>query len=307
MNEAEVLYPSYIANSVFNGFSAYAAIMLNIVTVHAIRRTSSLPDPLKTLLLSLAVSDLCVGFVVQPFFITLLVFRLQQDTESNPDYNKEPFLIVTELFFLASFFGVVAISVDRFLAIHLHLRYQELVTHKRVVAAVVALWLLSAFLSLTNLWKSKHVICVVIFGICVICTTVVYLRIYFAVRSHRIQILAQLGLHQDVHNTELANFLKLRKSAISTFYVYVVFLLCYLPGYCAMLSHIIVSKPSTAIKALRLYSWTLIFLNSSLNPVVYCWKMKHIRHTIVDILRNKFTRRNYGTLKFSKQRCLSTK
>jgi len=306
MNEAEVLYPSYIANSVFNGFSAYAAIMLNIVTVHAIRRTSSLPDPLKTLLLSLAVSDLCVGFVVQPFFITLLVFRLQQDTESNPDYNKEPFLIVTELFFLASFFGVVAISVDRFLAIHLHLRYQELVTHKRVVAAVVALWLLSAFLSLTNLWKSKHDICVVIFGICVICTTVVYLRIHFAVRSHRIQILAQ-RLHQNVHNTELANFLKLRKSAISTFYVYVVFLLCYLPGYCAMLSHIIVSKPSTAIKALRLYSWTLIFLNSSLNPVVYCWKMKHIRHTIVDILRNKFTRRNYGTLKFSKQRCLSTK
>ena len=288
MNEAEVLYPSYIANSVFNGFSAYAAIMLNIVTVHAIRRTTSLPNRLKTLLLSLAVSDLCVGFVVQPFYITLLVFRrLRQDTESDPDYNKKPFLIVTELFFLASFFGNVAISVDRFLAIHLHLRYQELVTHKRVVAAVVAFWLLSAFLSLTNLWKSKHVICVVVFGVCVICTTVVYLRIYFAVRRHRIQIRAQ-QLHQDLHNTERVNFLKLRKSAIGTFYVYVVFLLCYLPGYFAMVSHLIVSKPNTAIKALRLYSWTLIFLNSSLNPVVYCWKMRHIRHTIVDLLRNKF-------------------
>ena len=285
--EAEVLYPSYIANSVFNAFLAYAAIMLNIVTIHAVKRTSSLPDTLKTLLLSLAVSDLCVGFVVQPFFITLLVFRLQQDTESNPDYNKEPFLIVTELFFLASFFGVVAISVDRFLAIHLHLRYQELVTHKRIVAAVITTWLLSAFLSLTNLWESKHVICVAIYGICVICTTVVYLRIYLAVQSHRVQIHTQ-QLHHDIHNNELVNFLKLRKSAISTFYVYLVFLVCYLPGYCAMISHIMVSKPNTAIKALRLYSWTLIFLNSSLNPVVYCWKMRHIRHTILDILRNKF-------------------
>lgn len=291
MNEAQVLYSSYIANSVLNAFLAYATIMLNIVTVHAIRKTSSLPVPLKTLLLSLAVSDLCVGFVVQPFFITLLVFRLQQDTERNPDYNRTPFLIVTELFFLASFFGVVAISVDRFLAIHLHLRYQELVTHKRIVAAVITTWLLSVFLSLTNLWKSRHVICVIVFGVCVICTTVVYLRIYSAVQSHRNQIQAQ-QLHQDIHNNELMNFLKLRKSAISTFYVYLVFLLCYLPGYCAMVSHIMVSKPNTAIKALRLYSWTLIFLNSSLNPVVYCWKMRHIRHTIVDILRNKFAKHN---------------
>lgn len=291
MNEAEVLYSSYIANSVLNAFLAYATIMLNIVTVHAIRKTSSLPVPLKTLLLSLAVSDLCVGFVVQPFFITLLVFRLQQDTESNPDYNKKPFLIVTELFFLASFFGVVAISVDRFLAIHLHLRYQELVTHKRIVAAVITTWLLSVFLSLTNLWKSRHVICVIVFGVCVICTTGVYFRIYSAVQSHRIQIQVQ-QLHQDIHNNELMNFLKLRKSAISTFYVYLLFLLCYLPGYCAMVSHIMVSKPNTAIKALRLYSRTLIFLNSSLNPVVYCWKMRHIRHTIVDILRNKFAKRN---------------
>lgn len=64
MNEAEVLYSSYIANSVLNAFLAYATIMLNIVTVHAIRKTSSLPVPLKTLLLSLAVSDLCVGCVV---------------------------------------------------------------------------------------------------------------------------------------------------------------------------------------------------------------------------------------------------
>ena len=269
MNEAEVLYPSFIANIVLNGFSAYATIMLNIVTVYAIRRTTSLPDTLKTLLLNLAVSDLFVGFVVQPYYITLLIFRrLQQDTDSDPDYNKNPFVIIKWLFSIASFFGVIAISVDRFLAIHLHLRYQELVTRKRVVAAVVALWLLSAFLSLTSLWKSNLVIYVVVLGICVICTTVVYLRIYFAVRNHRIQILAQ-QLHQDVHNTELLNFLKLRKSAIGTFYVYIVFLLCYFPGYFKMV-YIIVSKPNTAIKALSLYPRTLVFLNSSLNPVVYC-------------------------------------
>ena len=53
--------------------------------------------------------------------------------------------MISSKFCLASFLGVVApaVSVDRFLAIHLHLRYQELVTHKRVVAVVISIWLLS--------------------------------------------------------------------------------------------------------------------------------------------------------------------
>ena len=50
------------------------------------------------------------------------------------------FLFIMGLFSAASYFGVVALSVDRFLAIHLHLGYQELVTHKRVVAAVISMW-----------------------------------------------------------------------------------------------------------------------------------------------------------------------
>jgi len=57
---ADAGYSSYVANSVFSTFVCYTAIMLNSVTIHAIRKTSSLPKPLKTLLLSLAVSDLQV-------------------------------------------------------------------------------------------------------------------------------------------------------------------------------------------------------------------------------------------------------
>jgi len=57
----------YIANCVVNRFLSYTCIMLNIVTIHAIRRTSSLLNPLKTLLLSLAISDVVgVGFLGQP-------------------------------------------------------------------------------------------------------------------------------------------------------------------------------------------------------------------------------------------------
>ena len=57
-------------------------------------------------------------------------------------------IIQSFLFAFASFFGVVALAVDRFLAMQFHLRYQELVTQKRVVAVVFSLWVLSAFLSI---------------------------------------------------------------------------------------------------------------------------------------------------------------
>ena len=150
--EVKDLYSTYIAGCVFNAFSSYAAIALNIVTIHAIRKTYSLPKPLKTLLLSLAVSDLRVGLIVQPLCIACLVTGLTQDTctGNNPTFNTVfiAYRITANLFAFASFFGVVALSADRFLAIHLHLRYQELVPHKRVAAMVISVWVFGAILSL---------------------------------------------------------------------------------------------------------------------------------------------------------------
>ena len=84
----------------------------------------------------------------QPFYTSLLVKWL---TQNNPDCKTYMmFTVIIGVFSVASFFGVVAVSVDRFLAIHLHLRYQELVTHKRVVAVVISIWLLSVFFSLDD-------------------------------------------------------------------------------------------------------------------------------------------------------------
>ena len=132
---------TYIANCVFNNFLTYTAIVLNIVTIYAVRKTLMLPKTLKTFLLSLAVSDVGVGLFVQPFYTSLLVSWLKQNDPSCYTYVR--FKIIGLLFSLASFLGVVAVSVDRFLAVHLHLRYhgQELVTHKRVVAAVISIYI----------------------------------------------------------------------------------------------------------------------------------------------------------------------
>ena len=152
MTEAKGSYSTLVVNCVLNSFLSSTAILLNIITIQALRKTPSLSKPLKTLLLSLAVSDLGVGFLAQPTYVAVLVMKIKQNAENRTyDTIFHAFFIQNFLFVFASFFGVFTLTVDRFLAIHLHLRYQELVTHKRVVAVVSSVWVLSASVVLLRL------------------------------------------------------------------------------------------------------------------------------------------------------------
>ena len=286
--EFDYLHSTFVTNCVFNSFLCYTAIMLNVATICAITKTSSLPKPLKTLLMSVAVSDVGVGFIVEPFYVALLAKWLQLNGPGCIYYKA--FTVFRNLFSIASFLNVVAVSVDRFLAIHLHLRYQELVTHKRVVAVVIFIWILSAFLSIGLFWIPLVALSITVTAggvICLLVTTIVYCKIYLILRRHKNQIQA-LQMQEVQHvprNGDMTNFARLRKSAIGVFYVYFVFLVCYFPRLIFLAARAIVG-PSIVLTNFSVYSYTMMFLNSSLNPVIYCWKMRHIRRTIMDMLRN---------------------
>ena len=83
----------------------------------------------------------------------------------------------------------------------------------------------------------------------------------------------------------MVNAGRLVKTAVAAFYMYLEFLVCNLPTTCVHIAFLI-SGESTNIGPLWDYADTLVFLNSSLNPFIYCWKMTHIRHAVIDILRN---------------------
>ena len=287
--DVEDFRPALVANCVFNSFLSYTNIFLNIITIHMIRKTALLPKPLRTLLLSLAASDVGAALLVQPFYIYTLVSWLKQKRIDCISYKK--FLAAINFFCISSLLNVVTISVDRFLAVHLHLRYQELVTHMRVIAAVILIWLFSAVISSSVFWDplliSSEVIGVVIMTVSFILVVIVYWRIYIVLKRHKIQIesLQFQEVQQGVQNRELWNFLKLRKTALATLFVCILFLICYLP--CYILYFLLLARPISLISLYetRLYVMTLFFLNSSLKPVIYCWKMGPIRRTLMDIMR----------------------
>ena len=132
------------------------------------------------------------------------------------------YAIPHSLFVFASFLGVFAITVDRFLAIHLHnLRYQKLVTHKRVVAVVISFWVFSV---IACFWYESISVLSVISVVYIITTGLLYCKIYATV-SHTNQISALQVPEQVAQNGDMANTARLRKTAVATFYMYILFLI----------------------------------------------------------------------------------
>ena len=298
MKEAADFSPCLIINVVVNSFSCYTTIMLNIVLIFALRRSSSLPKTLKALILSVAVSDLGIGLVVQPLYIARMIMQIQQtdDQETSKDIDRALHPIGRTLGY-ASFFGVTAISVDRFLAIHLHLKHQELltyqdiVTYKRVVAAVILSWLLSAFLALTGVLSGGYVCnlaSVTVALVCLLTMGLIYFKIYIAVRRHTVQVHAQPAQAVAPNEENRSNFERLRKTAVGTFYVYLLFLACHLP----IAIEILETWRNNVWEHTLMYSNMLLYLSSSLLPLVYCWKFRHIRCAIKNILSDIFASQN---------------
>ncbi len=285
------LYPALLANIVFNFFLCYTTIMLNSVTIHALRKTSSLPKPLRSLLLSLAVSVLRVGLLGQPLHASYKAKEIHEQCNlPNHGILMVSSRVVLNILCITSFFNIMALSVDRFLVIQQPLQYDNIVTYKRAVVTVTSIWLFSTCIALCMTLllplNITLVILVIVYFFCFVATTWSSYKMYSTVRYHRMQIQAQA--QQVAQNSEMVNIASLSKSFQSTFFIYFTFWVCYLPNLLILVAR--VRKQSTILSTPNEFALALVFLNSSLNPVIYCWKMRHIRHSVMGILRNIFRR-----------------
>ena len=268
-----------------NSFTSCAAIMLNIVAIIALRKTPSLRKPLKILLLSISVSDLCVGLLVQPLYVALhLIDKRNPIVAPLQRVN----IISTTFFCTATLLGICAVSVDRFLTIHLQPRYQEIVTHRRVEAVVISNRVLSAVLSLPRIHSEKAewiILAIIVFITlgCLVAIAIIYVKLYVVLKHHIMQAQA-LNINLDSQTTvAIEDTARQKKCTVAIFYLYLTLLICYLPNACLAL--MIVVDASFPFEIIY-FSDSLVYLNSSLDPLIYCWKMRQARLAAMNILRN---------------------
>ena len=113
MAGAKGVHLTLVVNCVFIAFLCLTTIVLNILTIQALRKTSSLPKTLRTLLLSLVVSDLDLGLLVQLLYVAILVMEIDQNTNGTAYYSAyEAYLIQKKVLVLASHLGVFALPFE---------------------------------------------------------------------------------------------------------------------------------------------------------------------------------------------------
>jgi len=272
-----------IINCAFNAPLMLISIFGNGLVLASVIRTPSIHSPSMNFLCSLAVSDLLVGLLVQPLYIA----------NTLTDIHVLKLLTGMMAFFVCgvSLDTVTAISVDRLIALLSHLRYPSLVTTSRVRYTVLTIWLIRGLSSGLYLWKRReyHLMVAITTVICLIFSTFSYIKIYHIVLHHQSQIHVQ---QQIIQSTDIANvghtmhMVRLKKSAMNTFVFYIFLILCYFPMYILSTLH-----------GISLMNWitewdfahTAVFMNSSINPILYCWRLRELRTAVVKTLRQLFS------------------
>ena len=276
MGNNSVPEPVIVVNCVLNVPLIIISIIGNTLVLAAILRTPSLRSPSIVLLCSLAVSDLLVGLVVQPLYVA----RLQ--TENVFLFQVLPIMVFSVC--SVSLFAITAISVDRFLALHYHMRYPNLMTTRRALYTSASLWLVNFLLSLITIWNITFYFVCIAFNIviCILISTACYIRIFRIVRQHQLQIHAQQQAMENFHAENNENLQVSKKNAINTFIYYIVMILCYTPAFIGI--SIFVSSPNRWTNTWMLAE-TLAFMNSSINPFLYCWRLRELRTAVVKTAR----------------------
>ena len=275
--------PVLLAFCVLNLGFAVLATVENVLVIHALRSSSTLPGNLKKMFLSLAFSDFAVGLLGQSMLGIITAIMLKMTANGNYDLDFLcPTLITvcySVIYFLTcvSFFSIIAIAVDRLLVIFLHLRYHELVTSKRVIFTFASLWMACGVATFIFTQLPNHqIIFVAVIEICgLLVATTAYIYIYRVIRS--LTTVHPQREHQPHDHKQNSN--RERKSASSAFLVYIVFLACFLPNFCCIM--LLTSNRSKVSFILANHiSGFLVLLNSSLNPLIYCWRYREIRQIV---------------------------
>ena len=269
--------------AVLNAFLSITAFLGNFLFLVALRKESSLHPPSKLLLRSLAVTDLCVGLISEPLLVIFLVTAVNENW-NNCRYVGVALFVTGSIFAQASLLTLTAVSVDRLLALLLGLRYRQVVSLKRTCLVIITFWAVPAVFSMMRLFWGSPITSrfrVIVVSMCIVTTTFTYTKIFLTLRRHRSQVQDHVQQSNQANQLNIARY----KKAVSTaLWLQFTLVICYLPQV-ILATLFINTKPSSSSILAVSYAITLAFLNSSLNPILYCLKIDEVRQAVKDAIR----------------------
>ena len=265
--------------AVLNTILSITAFLGNTLILVAVHKQSPLHPPTRFLLCTLATTDVCVGAIAEPLVIIYWV-SVVKESWGVCRYAQASVYVTGHMFCSVSLLTLTTISVERLLALLLGSRYRQVVTLRRTQAAVAVLWIVSIVGS--TMYFVDYVI-TLRYGyigapLCLVISVFSYAKIFHSLRRHRNQV--QNLICQDQPNqTNVLNMARYRKALTSALWLQLLLVLCYLP-YVTVGIFMSPTRLTPSIYVARQTALTLVFLNSTLNPILYCWKITEIRKSV---------------------------
>ena len=274
--------------SALNIFLSITAFLGNTLILVALHKKTSLYPPSKLLYGNLAITDLCVGIIVEPLAVTYWTSVVKERWDICYYAN------LAAVFSGYTLCGVslttsTAISVDRLLALLLGLRYRQLVTLRRTCIIAFGFWILSIVSSSSIFWN-PHILpwCqYIITALCLVTTIFAYTKISYTLRHNQIHLQSHVPQGQPSQVIPALNIARYRKAVYIALWVQGTLIICYLPS--GIEEALQLQRGMTlSIYLAQQFTATLVYLNSSLNPLLYCWRIREMRQAVKETLRQMF-------------------
>ena len=271
--------------SVVNTFLALTAFLGNTLILLALQNETSLHPPSKLLYRCLAMTDLSVGVILQPVSVAywMSVVNERWDICYYADLSS---LITSYFLSSVSLMTLSAISVDRLLALLLVLRYRQAVTLKRARITVIVIFIVGLICASTYFWNPLVASWIASVGLllCLITSIFCYTKIFISLCHSQVQVQDQVSQGQTLL---IMNAARYRKAVFVALYIQVILVICYLPIGLAVALTPQRKMPLSTYLA-RQFTSSFLLLNSSLNPLLYCWRLKEVRQAVKGTVKKIF-------------------
>jgi hypothetical protein len=193
---------------------------------------------------------------------------------------------------------LTVISIDRFLAIKLKASYPNVVTLKRISAFPLLWWVVGGVLFLYFFFFSNVELktVIILLSIAMTCLlSIITISYYKAVKLMKTLMAKTSPKDADGQTCKSSHFdiSKYQKSLKTMSIVFSAIMAFYLPHFIAVL--VIAASPNGYEKNILKYNLAacaevLLLANSTLNPLLYLWRMRDLREAAKTSLRRLFGR-----------------
>ena len=280
-------------------FGSYIAILLlspvavvgNSLILAAIWKKTFERTPFHRILSGLAIADLCTGLITQPCLAASFLMCF-----TNPGVSISQPILVTATSIIGTvslvYFGAVTLFTITLMSVErwLYMTRRSVVTSRRGFLVARAMSLLIpipiAVISALNIitGASGHSINIAIVSFILFCyltTFITSFKVFRIIRHHQ----QRVHTNQSSQNfgQPAINITKYKKSVLSILYVLALFSFSFLPLIASVVAHALLGNLPTVEAAFRV-SLVPLFLSSSLNPVLFLWRMDSVRNGVKQLL-----------------------